>query len=74
MYLLSLLHLFLLYLPAPMAVYFQLSGIPFLKQDRNCSVPSQLRCKIHLKSASLMGFCTIESYSYGLSSMCFDLY
>ena len=41
---------------------------------RNCSVPSQLRCKIHLKSASPMGFCTPESLSYAFSSKCFRLY
>ena len=40
----------------------------------NCSVPSQLRCKIHSKSASPMGFCITESFSYGLGSKCFDLY
>ena len=33
----------------------------------NCSVPSQLRCKIHSKSASPMGFCITESLSYGRS-------
>ena len=41
---------------------------------RNCSVPSQLRGKIHLKSASPMGFCTPESLSYAFSSKCFRLY
>ena len=30
---------------------------------RNCSVPSQLRCKIHSKSALPMGFCITESFS-----------
>ena len=41
---------------------------------RNCSVLSQSRCKIHSKSASPMGFCITESFSYGLGSKCFDLY
>ena len=49
--------------------------LPWEKLDKgNCSVPSQLRCKIHSKSASPMGFCMTQSYSYGLSSKCFDLF
>lgn len=34
----------------------------------------KLPYKIHLKSASQIGFCTLESCTYGLSSKCFGLY
>ena len=46
----------------------------FFTSCRNCSVPSQLRAKIHSKSAVPIGFLpSISKFSYGQRSKCTDL-